>query len=61
METEPKGMTPTRAGGMLRPCLKCRGEGKFTWKDVNGDVKEKVCPRCHGSRVEEVGRGYQTK
>jgi DnaJ-class molecular chaperone len=60
-ETEARGMLPAPAGGMPPPCRECKGEGKINWKDHNGDVKEKTCPRCRGKRVEEGGGGYRTK
>jgi DnaJ-class molecular chaperone len=43
-------------------CMACEGEGRVR-KVVDGDVKEKVCPRCHGSGVEPGPRpsGYGTK
>jgi DnaJ-class molecular chaperone len=60
-EMEVRGMLPAATDGMPPPCRECGGEGKVNWKDANGDVKEKTCPRCHGERVERGGGGYRTK
>jgi DnaJ-class molecular chaperone len=38
-------------------CPECKGAGKVNWTDRNGDVKERVCPRCHGKGT----AGYLTK
>jgi DnaJ-class molecular chaperone len=59
-ETENRGMAP--ATGAMNPCRECGGEGKLTWTDTNGDVKQRTCPRCHGKRLEPGGnKGYYTK
>lgn len=63
MEMDKRGLVPASPGAMPPPCLECGGQGKINWKDVNGDAKQKICPRCHGTRTEQrgIGRGYQTK
>jgi DnaJ-class molecular chaperone len=45
-----KGMKPGEP--MPAPCPECLAEGKVRWTDANGDLKAKVCPRCHGSGLE---------
>lgn len=52
-----KGMKPgeNMPGPEARPpapCPECLAEGKVRWTDANGDLKAKVCPRCHGSGLE---------
>jgi DnaJ-class molecular chaperone len=34
------------------PCPLCGGRGRVTLKTPTGEVKDKVCPRCHGTKVD---------
>lgn len=41
---------PLQGSGMMVKCPRCRGRGRVTYRDSNGNSRSKRCPRCKGDR-----------